>query len=396
MLQTEVNYQKKELPSKLTTVGLVLLVAGVLLGIIAFFVDQTRASFNYLVSYSFLVSIGVGAFFLITLDYVTNAVWSVPFKRITEFLAAIIPFLAIFIIPILFNMHEIFHWTHEEEVAQDHLLQGKASYLNISFFSIRTFLLIAIWSFFYFVIVRNSAKQDISGEQKLTTINTKYSAIFIPIFAVTISITAIDLLMSVEPHWFSAIFGVYYFSGTVIAALAAVTIAAVLLKENGYLPGKVTNDHLYSLGALMFVFVNFWAYIAFSQYLLIWYADLPEETFWFLQRWEGSWATFSILLMIIQFLVPYALLLSQPAKMDPKRLKFAAVWLLFAHLFDLFWLVMPGMPGMEEGYVFSWIDLVFPIATIGFIILLFSFKSKKQNLIPVGDPKLKRGLDFHL
>jgi len=396
MLQTEVNYQKKELPAKLTKIGLVILVVGVLLGIIAFFVDQTRASFNYLVSYSFLVSIGVGALFLITLDYVTGAVWSVPFKRITEFLAAIIPFLAIFIIPILFNMQEIFHWTHEEEVLQDHLLQGKASYLNIPFFTVRVFVLIAIWSFFYFAIVRNSAKQDISGEQRLTTINTKYSAIFIPIFAITISIIAIDLLMSVEPHWFSTIFGVYYFAGTVIAALAAVTIAAVLLKEKGYLPEKVTNDHLYSLGALMFVFVNFWAYIAFSQYLLIWYADLPEETFWFLQRWEGSWATFSILLMIVQFLVPYALLLSQPAKTDPKRLKIAAVWLLFAHLFDLFWLVMPGMPGMEKGYVFSWIDLVFPIATVGFIILLFSIKAKKQNLIPVGDPKLKRGLDFHL
>jgi len=396
MLQTEVNYQKKELPAKLSILGLVLLVVGVLLGIIAFYVDQTRASFNYLVSYSFLLSIGLGAFFLITLDYVTGAVWSVPFKRVTEFLAAILPFLAIFIIPILFNMHEIFHWTHEEEVAQDHLLQGKASYLNIPFFTIRVFLLLAIWLFFYFVIVRNSAKQDISGDPNLTVINTKYSAIFIPIFAVTISITAIDLLMSVEPHWFSTIFGVYYFAGTVIAALAAVTIAAVLLKENGYLPEKVTNDHLYSLGALMFAFVNFWAYIAFSQYLLIWYADLPEETFWFLQRWEGSWATFSILLIIIQFLVPYALLLSQPAKMDPKRLKFAAIWLLFAHLFDLFWLVIPGMPGMEEGYVFSWIDLVFPVATVGFIILLFSFKAKKRNLIPVGDPKLKRGLDFHL
>jgi hypothetical protein len=396
MSQTEVNYQKKELPAKLNKVGLVLLVVGVFLGIIAFFVDHTRASFNYLISYSFLISIGLGAFFLVTLEYVTDAIWSVPIRRITEFLAAIIPFLAIFVIPILFNMHEIFHWTHEDVVAQDHILQGKSSYLNIPFFTIRTFALIAIWSLFYFVIIRNSSRQDVSGDQKLTKINSKLSAIFIPIFAISISITAVDFLMSIEPHWFSTIFGVYYFSGTVIASLAAVTLATVLLKEKGYLPAKFTNDHLYSLGALMFVFVNFWAYIAFSQYLLIWYADLPEETFWFLQRWEGSWATFSILLIIIKFLVPYIILLSQPAKMDPKRLKIAAVWLLFAHLFDLFWLVMPGMPGMENGYVFSWIDLVFPIATVGFIIFLFSVKAKKQNLIPIGDPKIKRGLDFHL
>lgn len=396
MSQTEVNYQKKALSTKLGRMGLALLVVGVFLGIIAFFVDHTRASFNYLVSYSFLLSIGLGALFLITLEYVTDAIWSVPIRRVTEFLAAIIPFLAIFVIPILLNMHEIFHWTHEEVVAQDHILQGKSSYLNIPFFVIRAFALILIWSLFYFVIMRNSVKQDNSGEQKLTKINSRFSAIFIPIFAVSISITAIDLLMSIEPHWFSTIFGVYYFSGTVIAALAMITFAAVMLKEKGYLPVKITNDHFYSLGALMFVFVNFWAYIAFSQYMLIWYADLPEETFWFMQRWEGSWAIFSILLIVIQFLVPYIILLSQPAKMDPKRLKFIAVWLLFAHLFDLFWLVMPGMPGMENGYIFSWIDLVFPIATVGFIIFLFSIKAKKQNLIPIGDPKLKRGLDFHL
>jgi len=396
MLQTEVNYQKKELPAKLTKVGLVLLVAGVLLGIIAFFVDHTRASFNYLVSYSFLIAIGVGALFLVTLEYATNADWSVPLRRITEFFAAIIPFLAILVIPILFNMHEIFHWSHEEVVAQDHVLQGKASYLNIPFFTIRIFVYIAIWSFFYFVIVRNSVKQDSSGEQKLTAINSKYSAAFIPIFAVTISLAAIDLLMSVEPHWYSTIFGVYYFSGTVIASLAAVTIAVVLLKENGYLPKKITNDHLYSLGALMFAFVIFWAYIAFSQYMLIWYADLPEENFWFLQRWAGSWAAFSILLIIIKFVVPFIALLSKPAKMNPKRLKYIAVWLLFAQLIDNFWLVMPAMPGMENGYVFSWIDLVFPIAVVGFVIFLFGMKAKKQNLIPVGDPKLKRGLDFHL
>jgi hypothetical protein len=130
--------------------------------------------------------------------------------------------------------------------------------------------------------------------------------------------------------------------------------------------------------------------------MLIWYADLPEETFWMLQKWEGSWSIFSIGLIIIHFVVPYIVLLSQPAKMDPRKLKFIAVWLLFAHLYDLFWLVMPELPELANGYVFSWIDLVFPIAAIGFLILVFNMKAKKENLLPIGDPKLKRGLDFHL
>lgn len=130
--------------------------------------------------------------------------------------------------------------------------------------------------------------------------------------------------------------------------------------------------------------------------MLIWYADLPEETFWFMQRWEGSWSIFSIGLIIIHFVVPYIALVSQPSKMNPKTLKFISVWLLFAHLYDLFWFVMPEVNELSAGYSFSWIDLVFPIAVVGIIILVFNMKAKKENLIPIGDPKLQRGLDFHL
>ncbi len=396
MQLTDMNYQKKDMPENLKKVGMGLLIAGVVLGIVAYFVDNTRASFNYLLSYTFLVSIAVGALFLVALEYVTNADWSVPFRRIVEIFAGLIPFLAVLVIPLFFSMHDIFHWTHEEVVAQDKILLGKEPYLNIPFFIIRVFVIIAIWFLFYIILSRNSLKQDTTGDQSLTKVNIRLSAVFIPIFAVTISITAIDWLMSIDPHWFSTIFGVYYFSGTVIAILAAVTIAAVYFKENDYLHKRITNDHLYSLGALMFVFVNFWGYIAFSQYMLIWYADLPEETEWFLQKWEGTWAFFSLFLIFIHFVVPYILLLSQSAKMDPKRLKIAALILLFAHFFDLYWIVMPEMPGLESGYVFSWIDFVFPLAAIGFVMLVFNMKAKKENLLPVGDPKLKRGLDFHL
>ncbi|GBD87787.1 hypothetical protein BMS3Abin03_01721 [bacterium BMS3Abin03] len=396
MSQTEVTYQKKELPAKLNKIGLILLAVGVALGVLGFFVDHTRAIFNYLLAYTFLISIGVGALFLVTLEYVTNADWSVPFRRIVEIFAGIIPFLAILVIPLLFNMHDLFHWSQKEVLATDKVLAGKAPYLNVPFFIIRVFGFIGIWFLFYFFLFRNSLKQDKTGNQNLTTINIRISAIFIPVFAITLSLTATDWLMSIEPHWFSTIFGVYYFSGTVIAALAAVTLAVVLLREHGYFDKRITNDHLYSLGALMFAFVNFWGYIAFSQFMLIWYADLPEETSWFIQRWAGNWAIFSILLIIIQFLVPYIALLSQPSKMNPKRLKFVAIWLLFAHLYDLFWIVIPSMPGMEKGYIFSWIDFVFPIAIVGVVILIFNMLAKRVNLMPIGDPKIKRGLDFHL
>jgi len=396
MTETDLTYQKKELSSKFFKIGIILLAVGILVGIVAFFADHQRAVFNYVISYTFLISIGVGALFLVALEYVAGAIWSVPIRRIVEFFAAIIPFLAILVLPLIFNIHELFHWSHAEAVAEDAILQGKAPYLNVEFFIIRVFVMIGLWSLFYFIITKNSRKQDETKDQKLTKRNIKLSAIFIPVFAITISLAAIDWLMSIEPHWFSTIFGVYFFSGTVIAAIAAVTIATVFLKEHGYLHSRMTNDHLFSLGALQFAFINFWGYIAFSQYLLIWYADLPEETFWILQKWDGSWAIFSIILILIHFLVPYIALVSQPSKMNPKRLKFISVWLLFAHLFDLYWLVMPQMPGLADGFVFSWIDLVFPVAAVGFIIIIFNMKAKKENLMPIGDPKLKRGLDFHL
>jgi hypothetical protein len=396
MQETEIKYQKKELPGTLSKLGLGLLLVGIVLGVLSFFVDHSRAVFNYLLSYAFLVSIGVGALFLIALEYVAGADWSVPIRRVVEFFAAIVPFLIILAVPLILNIHDIFHWSHPDVVADDKILQGKAPYLNTTFFIIRIFGFILLWSLFYYLFTKNSKKQDTSGDQLLTKKNIKLSAIFIPLFAVTISLTSIDLLMSVAPDWYSTIFGVYYFSGTVVAALAAVTLATVLLKEKGYLHPRTTNDHLYSLGGLMFAFINFWAYIAFSQFLLIWYADLPEESFWFIQKWNGNWAVFSILLIIIHFIVPYIALLSQPSKMNPKTLKFISVWLLFAHMFDLFWLVMPQMPALADGYVFSWIDFVFPIAITGFVILVFNLKAKKENIVAIGDPKLKRGLDFHL
>jgi hypothetical protein len=269
MQSGELTYQKKDLPSSISKIGWILLIVGVVLGMVAFFADHSRAVYNYLVAYAFMISIGLGALFLVALEYVAGADWSVPFRRIVEFFAATIPLLAILVIPLLFNVSDLFHWSHAEVVAKDKVLQGKAPYLNIPFFIIRVFVLIAIWSLFYFLFIRNSKKQDASKEQKLTTKNIRLSAIFIPVFALTITITSVDWLMSVAPHWFSTIFGVYFFSGTVVAALAAVTLATVLLKENGYLHPGITNDHLYSLGALLFAFVNFWGYIAFSQFMLI-------------------------------------------------------------------------------------------------------------------------------
>lgn len=393
MLQNDSAYVKKPLPDIFLRFGFILLIVGLIMGVANFFISSERALFGYLLGYVLLVSIGVGALFLIALEYVAGADWSVPIRRVVEYFAAIVPILIILAIPIFLNLDKLFHWTHP---GNDEILLGKAPYLNTSFFIIRIFICCLIWSLFYFFVTRNSQKQDTSKDQKLTTINIRFSAVFIPFFAITITVAAMDLMMSLEPHWFSTIFGVYFFASSVLASLSVVTLGVLYLKNNNFLSSRMTNDHLFSLGALLFAFINFWAYIAFSQYLLIWYANLPEENFWFLHRWEGGWAVMSILLIITHFVVPYALLLSQPAKMDPKRLRFAAIWILFAHLLDLYWLIMPQYHGDANTFISYVLDIGFPLASIGLLIIVFYFASKNKNLVAVGDPKLERGLNFRL
>ncbi len=392
MSSSSIEYQKKDLPDKIRLAGFALLAAGLLLVIAGYLVNPARAAFNNIIGFSFLVSIAVGSLFYVAIEYLSGAVWSTPFRRIGEFLSSIIYLLPLLLIPLLLNVDKIFHWTHPDPA--DKTLVGKAPYLNVSFFVIRVIAFIVIWALFHFLIARNSKKQDSKQDSSLTAKNIKISAVFMPFFTLTISFTAIDWLMSLEPHWFSTIFGVYYFSGTVLAALAAATIFIILLNENGYLIKGIHSDSYYSLGALLFAFTNFWAYIAFSQFLLIWYANLPEETFWFLARWEGGWKFISVGLIIVKFLIPYIGLLSQPSKMNPKRLLAMAGVILFAHYYDLYWLVMPNY-GKGE-IIFSWNEFGFPLLCAGIIILAVFYKSKKENIIPIGDPKLKRGIDFRL
>src|SRR6266498_1016670 len=283
------DYQKKEISSKVTAIGGVLLLVGIIILAAAFAVDKHRAMFDYLWMYMFLISIAIGSLMLVSLEYLVGATWSTPFRRISEFLAAGTPLLILLAIPLLLSMHDLYHWTNNEVVQGDEVLKGKSPYLNMQFFIIRVTVCLVIWSVFYLLFIKNSEKQDLTKDSKLTKRNITLSVIFTPLFVITMSITAIDWMMSLEPHWYSTIFGVYYFSGTIVAALAAATLVTVLLKEGGYFPSKINDQHYYSLGTMMFGFNIFWTYIAFSQFLLIWYADLPEETYWFIHRLNGGW-----------------------------------------------------------------------------------------------------------
>lgn len=394
MSEFKFNYEKKELKTKYYNVGIILLALGFVGAVLAYLVDTERAAYANVIALTWITSIGIGSIFFIAIEYVVGAVWSVPFRRVAEFLSSLILVAPLVALPTLFNLHSLFHWSHLEAVAKDTVLQNKSPYLNETFFYIRFVITFLLWFIFYYLIIRNSRKQDQTKDQMLTKKNAVISAIFLPIFAITLTFFAIDWLMSLEPHWFSTIFGIYYFAGSVLATLAAFTFISIKLHDSGYLSIKLNDDSFYSMGALLFAFTNFWAYIAFSQFMLIWYANLPEETFWYIARGEGTWMWWSLGIILVKFIVPYAILLPQPAKSDKKRLTIASVWILFGHFYDLYWLAMPTIT--PKGVVISWIDFVFPALVVGLVIVVFHLAAKNQNLIPIGDPKLQRGLEFKL
>ncbi len=389
-----INYQRKELSSKLLKIGVLLLALGFIIALLGYVIDHERAAFNGIILLMFVMSVGLGSLFLIGLEYLVGADWSVPFRRIMEILAIVVFAIPVFSLPLFANLHTLFHWTHIEDVMKDPILRNKMPYLNEMFFSIRSTAAFVLMFIFWWLLAGRSFGQDSTPTKNFRKITVRISALFMPIFAIVLTFMAVDWLMSLEPHWFSTIFGVYYFAGTFSVALAVVTLFAIYLNENGYLGEGIEGDHYYNFGALLFAFTNFWAYIAFSQFLLIWYANLPEETFWYLHRWEGSWAVISVGIIIIHFIVPYAVLLPQPAKSDPKRLKFIAWWLVFAHFYDLYWLVIPTYS--HSGAVFGWMELYPVLIALGTILILFYFFAKNKNLLPIGDPKLPKGINFHL
>ena len=393
-MTTEINLPKKTINKKLQSVSWIIFLIGLVLSILAFFIDKERSIRNYNLIFTILVSIGIGNLFLVSLEYLSGAIWSTVIRRIPELFSSLIPILALVGIFVLTNTHSIFHWTHSEAVQNDKILQLKSPYLNQEFLIIRYFVFFALWFAFYKIIINNSVNQDLNGDVKFTKSNSKWSAVFMPVFAFTLTFFSIDYIMSTEPHWYSTIFGVYYFSGTVLAALTTVTLSIVLLHENGFLGNILKSDHFYNLGALLFAFVNFWAYTAFSQFLLIWYANLPEESFWMINRWKNGWEIFSFILILGHFLIPYFALLSQQAKSNLDRLKFISAWIFLMHYVDLYWLMMPSF---YKELTFGWIEMSYFILMIGFLFVFFINRfNRLKNLIPINDPKLKRSLEFHL
>jgi len=251
----------------------------------------------------------------------------------------------------------------------------------------------AVWIFLAWFFRSRSIRQDTSGDARLSIVMQRAAAPGMIAFGITITLAAVDLLMSLQPHWTSTMIGVYFFSGCVLAGLVVLTITARWLQARGRLEGAVTTEHYHDLGKLIFAFVVFWGYIAFSQYMLIWYANMPAETQFFVPRQIGPWGAVSLALLFGQLLIPMAGLLSRQAKRRLGVLTFWAVWLLAAHLLDLYWLIMLNVPAplgpASVGTVLAFVvglGAMFFVTTVWFL--------QRASLVPVGDPRLAESLSF--
>jgi hypothetical protein len=292
------------------------------------------------------VSIAIGALFFVMIQNVTKARWSTTIRRIPEAIAASFPLLALAVIPVLLGNYDLFHWTHDNlydptSPAYDSLVAGKRAYLNLPFFLVRYVAYFALWTWLGHRLYKLSVRNDTNPSAQNTLDLRWYSAVGIPLAAVATAFASYDFVMSTDPHWFSTMFGVYFFTGGWLGALCLITFLALAFKKAGMLP-EVTREHLQDMGKFMFAFTVFWTYIAFSQYMLYWYANIPEETVWFLKRFTGGWGVVAWSLLIFHFILPFLILLPRATKRIYPALAFMAAWLLIMHWVDLWWVTMPA------------------------------------------------------
>ena len=275
------------------------------------------------------------------------------------------------------------------------LMAKKSGWLNKNFFYVRALIYFLVWSFLALRMLNYSVVQDTTKDPQLTVRAQALAPGATFLFALSLTFAAFDWIMSLEPTWFSTIFGVYYFATGVVSSYAVIILVTLALRTSGPLKGAVTPEHYHDLGKLMFGFLVFWAYIGFSQFMLIWYAALPEETTWYHNRWDfGPWAKVSMAVLIGHFVVPFFWLISRNFKRNLGRLQVGAAILLVMHVVDIYWFVMPNYALGSNDFAFSWIDIACLLAVGGVYGAVVFFRMGKQALVPVGDPRLERSLHF--
>jgi hypothetical protein len=378
--------------NRLPLVGAVCALVGAAICAIAGAANPKQFLFSWLVSFVFFLSLALGALFFVLIQYASQGGWGIVLRRIGETTFATIPVLAALFVPLLLGLHDLYSWAAPGAAEHDALLRWKAPYLNGPFFLVRAAFYFGCWSFMALLYYRGSRRQDATGDPAVTARLRRFAGPSIIVLALTQTFASVDWIMSLTPHWYSTIFGVYFFAGSFVGFIALLSVVVVAMRGAGLLNTVISAEHLQDVGKFLFAFTAFWAYIAFSQFLLIWYANLPEETIWYKARLVGSWRTVSIFLMAGHFGVPFFYLMGRAVKRRGSTLALGGAWLLAMHYMDLYWQIMPTLH--PEGALPSVLDLAALLAVGGCFVAAAGWLMRRQALVPLHDPRLAESLAF--
>ena len=348
---------------------------GLLICIITAFFIPEQVFRSYLVAFLFWVGIVLGSLATLMIYHLTGGAWGTLIRRFLESATRTLPVMAVLILPIIFGVSFIYVWARPDVVAHDALLKHKSLYLNIPFFVIRTIIYFAIW----FALVRYLNRWSLTQAPQ-----GKFEGLSGPglvLFGLTVTFASVDWAMSLEPHWLSTVYGVLFMVGQVLASLAVMILIVALLANRGPLRDFVQPSYFHDLGNLMFAFVMLWAYISFSQFLIIWSGNLPEEITWYVARMRNGWEYVAIILLLFHFAVPFALLLSRRNKRNLRGLATIAAWMIIMRLVDLLWMVKPAFH--PQGFAIHWLDIVAPVALGGIWLAAFLWQLKTRPLLPL-------------
>jgi hypothetical protein len=369
------------------------------LAVCAVGVATTPAAFfrGYLFGYVFFAGLTIGSMAVIMLNHLTGGAWGIPIRRLLESATRTLPLVAVLFLPIAFGLRSLYPWARAEEVARDPVLQAKHAYLNAPFFFARTVFYFAVWMGFAYFLNRWSLDQDRGGVRGVNRRLQLLSAAGLVAYGLTVTFMSIDWVMSLEPHWFSTMYGVLYIAGQALNALAFITAALILLARYEPFAGYVTSNHFHDLGKLLLAFVMFWAYVAFSQYLIIWAGNLPEEIPWYLRRLNGGWGWVGVALIVFHFALPFLLLLPEGANRNPRILAPVAALVVLMRFVDVYWLVRPsftetGTSPRSVHFQLHWLDVAAPIGIGGIWLAVFLAQLKRRPLLPINDPDYSEAL----
>jgi hypothetical protein len=334
-----------------------------------------------------ITSLAVSALFFIASQRLTGARWSAGLRRIPEALMSALPAAAVLMTGLFFGLRWLYPWSRPGAFAHVPAIAGKVSYLQTPWVFVRTSVALLLWIVFAWLFRRTSLEQDRNPQRSLLyhyRLN-RYAAAFVVVFAFSFTLGAYDWIISLDPSWFSTMFGIYVFAGTFVAGIAAVTLAAVVLRERGFLSDAVSDHHLHDLGKMLFAFSTFWAYIWTCQYLLIWYGNIPEEVTHYVKRTNGPWLWLFALNLVVNWVIPFAVLLPARAKRNLTALKIVCVLLLCGHWLDLYLLIMPSVWSRP---MFGIPEIAIAAAYSSLLYLFFIRGLASAPLVPLSDPVL--------